>query len=419
MVASKQALTEWRHFWFLPIVAALGYATSVIHIYSFGPFIEPLQQEFGWSRGQASMGITVAAFGSAIFCIPIGILIDRIGPRRVGLTGIILMGLTVALLASATGGMANWLLLWGIIAAANLWVQATVWTSAVNSRFEASRGMALAITLSGASVAATIFPFIATWLIGNYGWRIAFIALSGIWVALVFPFLLFFFRGAQDDTKEHAVAGRSPQKVLRGLTLAQGIRSSALYKLLLVGWVFAFTVIGVTVHFVPVLTDSGAKPLNAAGVASLIGIFSIVGRLTTGVLLDRFRGHLVGAIACFLPVIGSGLLFLDGSNPVNQTLAAIAFGLTLGAEVDVIAYLAAKYFGLKNFGALYGALVMALSLGTAFGPLVAGSLHDYFGSYAEFLILTSTLMVISAIALLTMGSTPTAEEIVARDEGQE
>jgi MFS family permease len=413
MAVSSNGVEEWRSYWILPLAAALGYATSVLHIYSIGPFIEPLQQEFGWSRAQISSGITIASFVSAVFCIPVGMLVDRIGPRLIGLVGVLLMGMAVALLSTATGGLTNWMVLWGITAIGAFSVQATVWTSAVTSRFEASRGLALAITLSGASVSATVFPLLATWLIGAHGWRTAYIAMSGIWLALVFPLLFLFFRGAQDAGRKQPAAVALRRRTLKGLTLAEGLRSSALYKLLMAGGLFAFTVIGVVVHFVPILTDSGAAPLAAAGIASLIGIFSIVGRLGTGVLLDRFPGHLVGACAFLIPIIACILLFFDGASPLSQSLAAIIFGLTLGSEVDVIAYLAAKYFGLKNFGALYGALVMALSLGTAFGPLVAGAVFDQNGSYGPFLLLTTVLMSISAIALFSLGSAPTAEESTA------
>ncbi|MCK9564309.1 MAG: hypothetical protein M0R02_16465, partial [Bacteroidales bacterium] len=166
------------------------------------------------------------------------------------------------------------------------------------------------------------------------------------------------------------------------------------------------------VHFVPILTDGGADPLSAAGMASLIGIFSIVGRLATGLLLDRFPGHFVGAAACLLPIVASALLLFDGTNPISQALAAIALGLTLGAEVDVIAYLATRHFGLRNFGALYGALVMALAMGTAFGPLAAGAVFDHFGSYAEFLILAAGLMTVSAISLLSLGHPPASLDTI-------
>ena len=269
MAAPNSALAEWRSHWFLPVAAALGYSTSVIHVYSLGPFIEPLTQEFGWSRAQASVGISIASFISAMFCIPIGILVDRIGPRRVGLVGVLLMTGAFALLSTVTGEMANWVMLWTVLAFGTLAVQATVWTSAVASRFHASRGLAFALTLSGASVSAAVFPLLATWLIGDYGWRTAFAGMAGIWVALVFPVIFLAFRGAQDGGAAPHATTTSPLVVLKGVTLSEGLRSPVLYKLLMASALFSFTAIGAVVHFVPILTDAGAAPLAAAGIASL------------------------------------------------------------------------------------------------------------------------------------------------------
>jgi len=408
-VQAKNALVEWRSYWFLPLAAALGYSTSVIHVYSIGPFIEPLQQAFGWSRAQTSAGITVASIISAIFCIPLGMVIDRIGPRRVGLFGVLTMTAAFALLSTTTGGALNWVLLWVLLALGGLGVQAPIWTSAVASRFEFSRGLGFAITLSGASMAATVFPLLATWLIASYGWRSAFSYMAAMWAALVFPVLFLCFRSARDGGQQQ-IAASSPPKVLTGITFAEGVRSPTLYKLLMAGGLFSFTTIAALVHFVPILKGAGATPLAAAGTASLIGIFSIVGRVTTGLLLDRFPGHLVGAAAFLLPIVAALLLLFDAANPLSQAIAAAALGLTVGAEVDVIAFLAAKHFGLKNFGALYGALVMALTLGTAFGPLTAGAVFDHFGSYSPFLTATIALMAASALALLSLGPPPIAHE---------
>ena len=412
MGASSTAVAEWRRFWFLPIVAALGYATSVLHVYSIGPFIAPLHQEFGWSRAQISAGITVSAIISGIFCIPVGMLVDRIGPRLVGLVGVLVMAAAFALLGTASGSTSNWLMLWAVVAVGTFWVQATVWTSAVASRFEASRGLAFALTLSGASVAATVFPMLATWLIGTQGWRSAFAAMAGLWAALVFPLLLLFFRGARDHGRVQRAA-LDLSRVRTGLSFAEGLRSPALYKLLLASGLFSFTLIGALVHFVPILTDAGAAPLKAAGIASLIGIFSIVGRLGTGVLLDRFPGHRVGALAFLIPIIACALLLLDGANPLSQGVAAAAIGLTVGSEVDVIAYLAARHFGLKNFGALYGVLQMALAAGTAFGPLAAGAVFDHYNGYSPFLMLTIVLLATSAAALFSLGLPPAAAPATA------
>ena len=118
------------------------------------------------SRAQLSLGISVAAVSNGIFCIPIGILVDRVGPRCVGLIGVPVMSGVFALLSTTTGTTANRIGLWIGIAVGTMFVQATVWISAVASRFEASRGLAFSITLSGPSVAAVVDPVLATWLIG-------------------------------------------------------------------------------------------------------------------------------------------------------------------------------------------------------------------------------------------------------------
>lgn len=400
---SSSAGTEWRRYWFLPFTAALGYSTAVLHTYAIGSFMAPLQDEFGWSRAQLSIGITIAGLVGAAFSVPIGLLVDRLGPRIIGLIGVLLMTVAFGMLGTATGSISNWLLLWFGIAFANIWVQVTVWTSAVATRFETSRGLAFAVTLCGASVAATIFPLLATWLIGAYGWRTAFPAMGAIWAALVFPLMLLFFRGARDTGRKERAAAPVDTTVIAGMSVAEGLRLPAFYKLLLASGLFTFTAIGIIVHFVPILTDRGADPLAAAGIASLVGIFSVIGRLGTGLLLDRLPANWVGAAVFLLPIAACALLLLDGANPLSQGIAAAIFGLTVGAEVDVIAYLVSRHFGLKNFGVFSGAMIGALTLGVALGPLGAGTAFDLYGSYAHFLMLTMGFMAISSVALASMG----------------
>lgn len=415
MTGERSGAVEWRSFWYLPVAAAIGYSTAVLHTYALGPFIEPLQQEFGWSRGQISVGLTIAGLGGAALSVPLGMLVDRVGPRIVALIGVVLMTAAFGLLGTATGSVTNWLVLWCLIAFANVWLQAAVWTSAVASRFEKSRGLAFAITLSGASFSAVVFPVLATWLIGQYGWRTAFMALSGIWLVLVWPVLWFGFRGAR-DVKRPAAAERAaaPAAVLTGASVPEALRSFDFYKLLLASGLFTFTAIGIIVHFVPILTDRGADPLEAAGIASLVGVFSFIGRLATGFLLDRFPPHWVGGGVFLLPIVSAALLLLDGANPLSQAVAAAGFGFTVGAEVDVIAYLVSRRFGLKNFGVFVGAMTGALTLGLAFGPLAAGMAFDREGSYAGFLVLTMIFMAVSSLALATLRIDGVTARAVAR-----
>lgn len=395
---------EWRRFWYLPVTAALGYSTALLHFYSLGPFFEPLQQNFGWSRAQISLGTTITGLAGAILSVPVGMLVDRFGPRRVALIGAPLMTGSVALLGTANGEFLNWLMLWGFVAIGNLCVQATVWTSAVASRFQRSRGLAFAITLSGSSVAATVFPILATWLIDSYGWRAGFAALGGIWAALVFPILFLFFRGAQDEGRNKNISAPIAPVTLTGMSVAAGLRSGAFRKLLLASVFFSFTALGVAVHLIPILKASGAAPLAAAGTASVVGVFAMGGQFGAGFLLDRYPGHLVGALLFLQPIVAGALLIFDGANAASQGVAAALFGLTVGSGGNVIASLAAAHFGLKNFGTLFGALVGALGFGTAFGPLVAGAAFDSYGSYAPFLVLTMVLAAANSVTLATLGN---------------
>ena len=137
-----------------------------------GPYIGPISENFGWSRTETTLGMTLATTIQAVLSIPIGLAVDRYGPRRFGVIGVALLCAAFAALGLANGALMQWYALWLLCAVAALPVQATVWTSAVATRFTASRGMAFAVTLCGASVATALFPVLGTWLIGRYGWHI-------------------------------------------------------------------------------------------------------------------------------------------------------------------------------------------------------------------------------------------------------
>lgn len=400
-VTGTTATAEWKAYWAVPIAGALGYATSVIHIYGLSPFIVPVSEEFGWSRTETTTGFSIAIAIQAFFGVVIGFLVDRFGPRLFGIIGVLLTCGAYALLSTATGSMGNWIALWVVMAAATLPVQATIWTSAVASRFEVSRGMAFAVTLCGASLAIVLFPRLAIELIERFDWRTALVAQAGIWAAIAFPIIFFFFKGARDDKQAQADPA-AQAKVVEGMSFLEGLKSSIYIRLLVASLLFTFVILGWVVHFVPMMTDIGVGLETAGWLASVLGIFSMIGRFGTGFLLDRMRSSLVGAGVFMLPVLSAVVLMLAGGSFGGQLLAAALIGLTLGAEVDVIVYLTTRHFGLKSFGALYGGLLAALSVGTSVGPLAAAGIYDEFGSYGPFMWVTVALMILSAAALVTL-----------------
>lgn len=399
---AKSARSEWKSHWTLPVAAGLGYATSVIHIYGLGVYIEPISESFGWSRSVTTFGLTIATLIQALFGIPIGMLVDRIGPRPLGVIGVALTCSAFALLGTASGSEWQWYGLWAVMALATLPVQATIWTAAVASRFQTSRGLAFAITLCGASVAAALFPWLGARLIGAFGWQTAMAYQALIWLAIALPVIILFFRGANDVPKNQRaqIAAAPAPGQPEGLSFGEGLKSSIYARLMLASLLFTFTILALVVHFVPILTGFGLGTASAAGLAGLIGLFSIAGRLGTGFLLDRFNAARVGAAVFLLPIAASLMLILLG--PDGAIPAAIMVGLTLGAEIDVIVYLATRHFGLKAFGALYGGLLVALSVGTATGPLAASAVFDRYGAYEPFLWATVGMMVVSSLFLLSL-----------------
>lgn len=396
------ARDEWRSHAMLPVAAGLGYATSVIHIYGIGPYIAPVSEAFGWSRTEVTFGLTLATLVQAVGGVFIGLAVDRFGPRRFGVVGLLLLSVAFSLLGTADGSLTGWYLLWALIALAALPVQASVWTSAVASRFHVSRGMAFAVTLCGASIAAALFPLMGTYAIAQLGWQRAFAAHAGVWLAVAFPVIFLFFRGAYDGTRGGGEKAKAVPRDMPGASLGEGLRSSVYHRLFIASLLFTFTIIALVVHFVSILTDRGADALTAAAIASLVGWFSLAGRLGTGALLDRFPASLVGAAVFLLPVIGCLLLLLGGTSFAALALASALIGLTLGSEIDVVVFLVSRHFGLKNFGGLYGGLLAALSIGTAVGPLAAAQIYDRTGSYEAFLWLSLGVMAASSLAIGTL-----------------
>lgn len=398
------ARAEWARYWTLPVAASLGYATSVIHIYGLSPYIVPISEDFGWGRSTVTFGLTIATLIQALFSVPIGMFVDRFGPRTLGVTGVALTCAAFATIGLASNGSEfQWYGLWVLMAFATLPVQATIWTAAVATRFEASRGLAFAITLCGASLAQAVFPWLGTRLIASYGWQAAMAVQAAIWAAVAWIVIFLFFRGARDSTADRPTkeaAKTAASGVTNGLTFREGLKSTVYLRLLLASFLFTFVALALVVNFIAIQTDRGMAATDAGALAFWIGIFAIAGRLGTGFLLDRLRANLVGAAIFCLPILAClSFLFL---GPDAALLSAGLIGLTVGAEVDVIVYLSTRHFGLRAFGALYGGLLVALSLGTALGPLIANKVYDVTRSYDPFIWTAIGCMVASVICLASL-----------------
>ena len=405
-VEANSAYQEWRQYYALPIMAGLGYATMGIHVYAIGVYIGPVSKAFGWSRTLTTVGLSLAMIIQAIFAIPGGMLVDRIGSRLLAIVGMLMAAAAFALLGTATGDAKNWYLLWALMGLAVIVAPASVWTSAIAARFKASRGLAFSVALSGSSIATALFPYLGAKLIAAYGWRTAFAAEAGLWIAVAFPLVFMFFRDEPDPRKSRQAQDLHGPSVVNGITFLDGLRSTIYVRILLAGFLFTFTTLPITVHFVPMLASNGFSTTEAAGIASLIGVSSFIGRMATGVLLDSFRASIISACVFLLPAAACILLLATGYSLIGAIAATVLIGLTVGAEITVQAYLAGRYFGRKAFGALLGGILTANMIGAATGPVGGAWIFDRFGNYTLGLWLVSGLTLVSSLAMASLPRPP-------------
>lgn len=398
---SNSAIAEWRRNYRFSIAGAFGYATACLALYSTGAYVGPIAKAFGWSRMQVTSGLTIAILSSAIFAIPMGMLVDRYGARRFAVPGVLVIATAFALLGTASGNVAQWYFLWALLGVASLPVHPTVWTTAIASRFDRSRGLALAVTLCGASLGTALFPLLAALLTRVLPWNAAIAVHAAIWAIIAFPIVYLFLPGADPDRGSN----RAREVNRSSTTLLAGFRSSIYLRLIVVTIFLGASVMAFAISFVPILIDRGAGTMEAAGYASIVGGVAVIARLTSGLLVDRFNPLLVGAVTLLFPVV-SALLLLSGNSTTTSILAALFLGMTLGAEIDVLAYLTAKYFGTRDFGALFGGQVAAVGLTSALGPLIVAGIFDRTGSHTLFFYFIVVAMLISSLCIASLPQTP-------------
>ena len=398
--APPSAREEWRSMWPLPFVAMIGIAGSSMFSYSSGVFLGSMTKEFGWTRADFSSGFTIQMLLIVLVAPLIGRVIDRVGPRRMALIGIIPFTLAFAALGLANGSVTQWALLCFLQGLAATCISPVIWLTAVVGRFHASRGMALAIAQAGIGVSTAIWPSAAAYFIETLGWRPAFGALVLCWAIPVLPLTFFLFFGPRDRKAAASVAHVPPPPAERP-KVARLLLSKTFVCLILAGALFSMVSLGTTLHMVPLLQSNGFDLTTAAWIASIAGIATLLGRLGTGVLLDRYPAKIVAIITFLVPILPVLLLWqFKGSFEVS-VVAVVIFGFTAGAESDVVAYIASRLLPATIFASGYAIIIAVFAVFASMGPLLASHLYDLKGSYDLFLLLVVPVVIVGA-ALMAM-----------------
>lgn len=396
--APEETLKDWM------VVAAsfIGVFVGVLYLYGMGAFIIPLEEEFNWSRTVTTSGLSLISVLAIIVAPLVGYLIDKFGSRRIALIGVCLFCAAFANLSTATGSVGNWWFLWGLVAIGTVLMKPVVWIAAITARFDRRRGLAMGIALCGTGLAASVLPLVATLLIQSVGWRGAAIGLGAGCALLAFPMVFTFFR----DSERHSPSVQTQPVKLTGLTVKQGLKSLVFYKLGISSMLTAGGVLGLVVHFVPIMRSGGLAAEQAAAIAGIVGITSIIGRVGTGYLLDRFPGWLVGGLGNGIPIIACLILLFSDGAAFGGSVAAAIVGLSVGAELDIAAYLSGRHFGRRNYATLFGTLAGMISLGIGVGAVSLGAMYDFYGSYEQVLWTLIPLFAVCSALVFSTGNYP-------------
>ena len=402
---------EFRLGWTVLLAGVLGVAfgASPIPFNVIGFTVEPLQAEFGWSRTQILIPITIFGVIASLLAPAFGWLADQYGVRRVALWSLVAFGLSFAAIgltptSQAASTLYIYYALWVFVGLIGIGSTPVTWSRAINMWFFKRKGLALGILLLGTSIAAIIVPQVAEWAIREYGWRAMFVIVAGFPLLIALPIGFFLFREPRPEERPQAITSNGGK--LTGATLGQALRDYRFWLIWFSILIIALAFGGAFINMVPILADHGIASDLAARVMGILGLGILSGRIITGLLLDKFwAGYVAFPLLC-LPAISSYLLLGTDSNFMIAAFGGFLLGFAAGAESDLIAYLASRYFGMLHYGKIYGMLYMPFGLASATSPIIYASVRDTMGSYDPILTVAIFAYVVGGGLLLFLGRYP-------------
>jgi MFS family permease len=375
---------------FVALFAIVGLA-----LYGLPLYYDFMVREFGWSRAQVTSGNALSKLVvGPLFGFVAGWIVDRFGPRRLMMAGILMAG-------GALVGLAHTSALWmfylfylfnalGYVCGGPLPVQVLL-----SRWFDRSRGKAMGFAYLGIGIGGTLVAKLSPRLVEAFGWRGALQMLGILIVLLALP-LAYFVRDAPAGSPG---SSGSPDSRIALAPLGGVFRSHAFY-LLAIGSMCSIGAVGATNQNLKLYLSLDQKYTQeaAASVISTVLAFSIGGRLLMGWLADRWPRKLVMLLIYSMIAASIPLLFFAESRTAMYLFAAV-FGLGLGGEYMIIPLMAAELFGVRVLGRLMGVILTADGVAEATAPMFVAYLRDITGTYRTGFLVLIAIAVVGALAI--------------------
>ena len=392
---------------FMSLFAIVGLA-----LYGLPFFYDFMVRDFGWSRAQVTSGNALSKLVvGPLFGFAAGWIVDRFGPRRLMIAGILMAGTALFGLGSIHT-LAGFYFFY-LFNAVGYVCGGPLPNQVLLSRwFTAARGRAMGFAYLGIGVGGALVPLLAVRLVQAFGWQGALRVLGVLIVLLALPLALL-VKEAPPEASSGAPRVATPPPPLRDV-----FRRPAFYLLMFGSMCSIAAVGGANQHLKLYLSlDHGFSQGDAAAVASLTLAASLIGRLVMGWLADHWPKKYV-MLLIYLLVAASIPLQLSATTRSTITLFAVVFGIGLGGEYMVIPLMAAELFGIRVLGRALGVVLTADGVAEALAPVLVGRLRDVTGSYVSGFstLIGFALAGAIAIAFLPRVSQPSAPAIATEPD---
>ncbi|WP_454741946.1 MFS transporter [Cupriavidus necator] len=385
--------TSWRYGgWPVAIASmiALMFGPSTVAVLSLGIFIRPLEADFGWSRTQIALASTIVSYTVMVISPLQGYLVDRFGARSVMLPCIPLFAMAVGMMYFLPPVPWVYYAAWIAIPAIGIGIFPLSYLRVVSSWFDKRLGLAIGIANAGIGLGGAVLPLILNYLIATHGWRVGYLGMAVLVLLVSFPAVLLFVR-EKPGTEPRTVR----QSAAAGIDFREAVRSRPFLMLAAVFVLLGLINTALIIHQIPLLIDAGLTPQRAAMVQATFGMFVIVGRLATGLLIDFLAAPLVMMVLVLGATVAC-LFYAFGASGDIVFVCAALLGMVLGAEFDVLSYLLKKYFGMKSFGKLYGIIFAVFQFGAGAGAALLPLMRQASGSYRQGLLLFAVATLVCA-----------------------
>ena len=376
--------------WWIVIAGGIGMAiTAGINFHGFSNFIIPLTRDFGWNRTTISGVFSLARMESGLLGPLEGWLVDRVGPRRLMLVGIPLMGVGYILMSRVNSLLGFFVVYIFAITLGNSLGMSTPMTASVANWFNRKRGLAFGIMWSGVGLGGFFVPAIG-WLIAQYEWRTSavvigvFIVIIGIPIASLMrhrpePYGYMPDGAAPEPGSEGAARRRMPD-LSQDFTAGEALRTSSFWYLSLSIAARSLVSGGVGLHLVPYFVELNASQVFAATLAGSVGVMSIPGRFGLSAVSDYLNRRYV--MAASLLVMTVAIFFMARATSVSGVIPFLVLYAAAQGGISVIPQsLIAEYFGRRAYATIQGFRSTIQMIGIVIGPIISGYVFDTTGSY--------------------------------------